>query len=60
MFGNSKIFRLALLALSVLLAGNLSAQTVKGTVKDSIKVFVCHFISTIYVLNGRKMMTWTL
>ncbi len=35
MFGNSKIFRLALLALSVLLAGNLSAQTVKGTVKDS-------------------------
>lgn len=35
MFGNSKIFRLAMLALSVLLAGNLSAQTVKGSVKDS-------------------------
>lgn len=35
MFGNSKIFRLAMLALSVLLAGNLSAQTVKGTVTDS-------------------------
>jgi len=35
MSGNSKFFRIALLALFTLVVGTLSAQTVKGTVKDS-------------------------
>lgn len=35
MSGNLKIFRVALLALFTLVVGNMSAQTIKGNVKDS-------------------------
>ena len=35
MFGKLKFFRLALLLALAMIAGNISAQTIKGTVTDS-------------------------
>lgn len=42
------------------LMAHSSCQSNNQIMVNTSTVFVCHFISTIYVLNGRKVMTWTL